>query len=136
MPRAFGDASVTLTPRPARTLAGRFTRWLARHAGLFLTLSALIALLALAESTRRYRRRLAVLDGPPPEGPLDPNTASEDELARIPGLGPRAAQRIVQDRRARGPFERLADLERLEGFDAERVAEVEPHLRVGSPARV
>ena len=44
---------------------------------------------------------------------LDPNTASAQELARIPGLGMRLAKEIVADREIRGLFGSLEALDRV-----------------------
>lgn len=43
------------------------------------------------------------------------NTATEVELAQLPGIGPVRARAIVEDRRRRGPFRRLDDLTRVSG---------------------
>lgn len=65
----------------------------------------------------------APVAAPPPADGARPsiNAASVDELARIPGLGPRAAQRIVDHREEYGPFSSWDELRRLEHFDDERV---------------
>ena len=49
--------------------------------------------------------------------PLDINTASADDLARLPGLTPLAAQRIVAHREAEGPFASVAALRNVVGLD-------------------
>ena len=49
------------------------------------------------------------------------NSAGVEELCRLPGVGRRAAERIVRHRRRIGAFGSLADLEGVEGFDRERV---------------
>jgi competence ComEA-like helix-hairpin-helix protein len=44
-----------------------------------------------------------------------------DELMLLPGVGRRAAARIVGYREANGPFDSVADLERVKGFDRSRI---------------
>ena len=62
------------------------------------------------------RARAIRLDRPlRPGEKIDLNTASEEEIARLPRIGMSLAKRIVAFRSARGPFGSLADLERVAG---------------------
>jgi len=49
------------------------------------------------------------------------NSAGVQELSRLPGVGRRAAERIVQDRDRSGAFGSLEDLQRVEGFNPARI---------------
>jgi DNA uptake protein ComE-like DNA-binding protein len=49
------------------------------------------------------------------------NSAGVEELCRLPGVGRRAAERIVRHRGRIGALGSLKDLEGIEGFDRERV---------------
>ena len=51
-----------------------------------------------------------------PDMRINVNAASAAELSVLPGLGPALAQRIVDDREARGPFESVDDLDRVKGI--------------------
>jgi competence protein ComEA len=62
--------------------------------------------------------------------PIDVNAAGVEELQRLPGIGVRAAQRIVAHRERHGEFRSVADLEAVEGFDAHRVARLAPRATV------
>lgn len=42
---------------------------------------------------------------------VDANTATKEELDGVKGIGPSIAQRIVDERKANGPFKSLADLQ-------------------------
>jgi competence ComEA-like helix-hairpin-helix protein len=50
------------------------------------------------------------------------NEADIDELAQLPAVGPRAAERIVAFRERHGPFTSVEEVEAVEGFDAQRVS--------------
>lgn len=46
----------------------------------------------------------------------DVNSADPETLSVVPGIGPKLAQRIVEDRAARGPFARIEDVTRVKGI--------------------
>jgi len=54
-------------------------------------------------------------------GRVNINTASVEELMTLPGVGRRAAERIIERREAHGPFGSLEDLGEIQGFHAERI---------------
>ena len=131
----FGTSTITITPRPQRSLMARLKRFVSDHAVLLIGLLAVIVLAAIGESTRRYRRRLRgqLQAREPARAPgcrTDLNTATATGLAAVPGIGPNAAARIVAYRDEFGSFDVVADLTDVEGFDAKRVAVLEPQLEV------
>lgn len=65
-----------------------------------------------------------------PARPVNVNTASADELERLPGVGPVLARRIVHDRQTRGPFRRVEDLERVRGIGPGLVRRLRPLVRL------
>jgi competence ComEA-like helix-hairpin-helix protein len=85
-------------------------RWLERPRPVLDDLPALD--LAAFEQASRDARPGA---RPSSAGPIDPNTADAAELARLPGIGPAVAARIVEER-ARAPFASLEDLARVRGI--------------------
>ncbi len=71
---------------------------------------------------------------------LDPNIASEEELDRLPGIGPAAARAIVESRSADGPFADVGALTRVRGIGPATVERLAPLLTLergggGSRAR-
>ena len=68
---------------------------------------------------------------------LDPNTASEEELDRLPGIGPAAARAIVESRSAEGPFGDAEALARVRGIGPATIERLAPHLtlRAGGGGR-
>lgn len=65
---------------------------------------------------------------------LDLNGAPGSALETIPGLGPRKAAQIVEDRARRGPFASVDELDRVKGIGPATVAALRPYLEVGAPA--
>jgi competence protein ComEA len=69
-------------------------------------------------------------------GPININQASAEELQRLPGIGPKLAQRIVEERR-KGPFKSVDDLKRVSGIGPKTLEKLRPHITVGgTPVRV
>ncbi len=66
--------------------------------------------------------------------PLDLNTASADDLARLPRIGSRLAARIVEDRAARGPFAAPEALLRVRGIGPATVQAVRDRVTAVLPA--
>lgn len=58
------------------------------------------------------------------------NTATADELQRIPHIGEKLAARIVEHRNARGPFRRPEELMLIQGISDERFRKIRPLLKV------
>jgi competence ComEA-like helix-hairpin-helix protein len=63
--------------------------------------------------------------------PLDINRASAAELARLPGVGPSLAQRIVQERERRGRFESPDALRDVMGVGPKKLAALRDLVTAG-----
>jgi competence protein ComEA len=61
---------------------------------------------------------------------LELNSASAAELEMLPGIGPRRAQLIVQERRRRGAFANLWELREVPGLTHSLIQRLEPLLKV------
>jgi len=86
-------------------------------------------------SSTERRGRPAKLTAPaveaPSPGPLDLNEAGVDDLARLPGVGPGLAQRIVAARDEGGRFASVDDLRRVRGLGRVRRERLRPLITVG-----
>ncbi len=61
--------------------------------------------------------------------PIDLNRASAADLEAVPGIGPALAKRIVEYRKAHGPFKKVDDLgEKVLGFGGKKVEKIKPFL--------
>jgi competence protein ComEA len=65
---------------------------------------------------------------------VDLNEAGERELTLLPGIGALTAQRIIEDRHAKGPFRSLLDLARVPGIGPKTIDQIEPYCRVAPAA--
>jgi len=68
----------------------------------------------------------------PPAGVIDPNLASQADLATLPGIGPVLAQRIIDYRRAHGPYKTIADLRKVSGIGRKKLEKMKPFLDIAA----
>lgn len=61
-------------------------------------------------------------------GKININTADKDELDRLPGIGPVLAQRIIEYRKAHGPFRDIADLKKVSGIGEAKLNQVKDKI--------
>ncbi len=61
---------------------------------------------------------------------VDLNSASVEELQRLPGIGEKTAARIVEYRQQSGAFSALQDLRQVRGIGAATLEKIAPFLRV------
>lgn len=61
--------------------------------------------------------------------PLDPNAAGRADWDRLPGIGPRTAEAILEHRAAHGPFGAAEDLLAVRGIGPVTLARMKPWLR-------
>jgi competence protein ComEA len=88
------------------------------------------AALDCAPSAVRFRQGVAVCgEGDPPTGAqalalglkLDLNSASEEELAQVPGVGRSLAKKLVEAREAQGRFSSWAQVDAVSGVGAAKL---------------
>ncbi|WP_224361495.1 ComEA family DNA-binding protein [Hyalangium versicolor] len=65
-------------------------------------------------------------------GVVNLNEATRDELDRLPGVGAKAADRVLEHRQKR-PFQRIEELVRVKGFGKKKFKKLEPYLTLKGP---
>ncbi|MBZ5544506.1 MAG: helix-hairpin-helix domain-containing protein [Acidobacteriia bacterium] len=65
---------------------------------------------------------------------MDINQASEADFAKLPGIGPKLARRIVAFREKHGPFRRVEDLLAIRGIGHKKWRKIRPYLQVRDEA--
>jgi DNA uptake protein ComE-like DNA-binding protein len=83
-------------------------------------------LVALREDRRAEDRQLREAFGTSAGEPIDPNTATVDEIMLLPGVGEVLAERIVEGR----PYKSIADLRRVPGVGEKVFARIEDSLQI------
>ena len=67
---------------------------------------------------------------------IDLNRATAEDLDAIPGLGPALAQRIIDYRKAHGPFKKIDDLREVSGIGPQNLPKLKPYLGLGGPEAI
>lgn len=57
------------------------------------------------------------------------NTATADELEKLPYIGRKTAEKIIQFREENGPFRRVEHLMQIRGISEKRFLEIRPFLK-------
>jgi competence protein ComEA len=60
------------------------------------------------------------------------NTATLTELQRLPGVGVRTAERIIEFREKNGPFKKIEEVMNVQGIGEKTFLRLRPQLSVGS----
>ena len=92
---------------------------------------ALITLLAAAPAVPALAQE-PVAKSAPAQAPVNLNAATAAELEALPGIGPRAAQRIVEFRAKNGGFKKVEDLMKIQGIGERSFLRLRPLVTVGS----
>ena len=66
--------------------------------------------------------------------PVNLNTATAEQLASIPGVGPKMAERIIDYRQKNGGFKKVEDLMNVSGVGEKSFLKMKPLITVGTPS--
>jgi competence protein ComEA len=65
--------------------------------------------------------------------PVNLNTATAEQLATIPGVGPKMAERIIDYRQKNGGFKKVEDLMNVSGVAEKSFLKMKPLITVTAP---
>jgi competence protein ComEA len=95
-----------------------------------------------SEVTPPVKKALAAVSPPPSKKSgagtdiIDINRATAEELRKLPGIGPKLSQAII-DEREKAPFKSVDELRRVHGIGAKTLEKLRPHVTVrGSSERL
>lgn len=66
------------------------------------------------------------------ELPINVNSATEQELVFLPGIGQSKAKAIIEYRQKNGPFKTLSELERVPGIGKKTIEKLAPYVNLPS----
>jgi competence protein ComEA len=66
--------------------------------------------------------------------PVNLNTATAEQLATIPGVGPKMAERIIDYRQKNGGFKKVEDLMNVSGVGEKSFLKMKPLITGGTPS--
>lgn len=92
-----------------------------------------IPVLGLALSAISAHPAVAEGDASPSHRAVNINQATSAELAHLPRVGTKLADRIVAHRTQHGPFKRAEDLMEVKGVGDKMFATLKPYLTVAGP---
>jgi competence protein ComEA len=78
----------------------------------------------------RYGSARSAVRGRPAYGSVSINTASQDELERLPRIGPAIARRIIEFRDKNGGFQAVEELEKVKGIGPKTMAQIRPYVKL------
>jgi competence protein ComEA len=82
--------------------------------------------MARADDTKRPSPATAAQPAVAPAGVVNINTANQEELARLPGIGPSKAKAIIEFRERAGKFNKVEDLLRVRGIGRKTLRDLYP----------
>ncbi|MGH9371293.1 MAG: ComEA family DNA-binding protein [Vicinamibacterales bacterium] len=98
-------------------------------------LSALIVLLLLGAGTAAQEKTAPrSKPSPAPTSIVNLNTATAAQIATLPGIGEKAAQRIIEYRDKNGGFKKTEELMNVKGIGEKSYLKLKPLVTVGEAA--
>lgn len=91
-------------------------------------LSALVILVGAADASAARKKSNKVVTGV-----VNLNQATAQQLDLLPGVGQKAAQRIIEHRQ-KTPFTRVEELVKVKGFGKKKFEKLKPHLALTGPS--
>jgi len=94
------------------------------------TIGALLVIASLAAMPARDAKAAAATGSADASGVINVNSASAEQIAFLPRVGLKLAQRVVEYRKSNGPFKKIEDLMEVKGVGEKLFVALKPHLTV------
>ncbi len=83
-----------------------------------------------APASSQARKHWGAAKKPAKPPVLNLNTATVHQLELLPGIGPKMAQRIIDYRKAHGPFKDAAQVMDVKGIGSKKFEKLKPYLKL------
>jgi competence protein ComEA len=101
---------------------------------LLITVAAVALAIVSTQAEQKAASRTAKTTATAPAAPVNLNTANQAQLESLPGIGPKAAQRILEYRQKNGNFKKVEDLMNVKGIGEKAFLKLKPMLTVTQKA--
>jgi len=96
----------------------------------FTCVLAILGLWLLAAPLSAQEKASSSKAAPTAAAPINLNTATAAEIATLPGIGPKAAQRIVEYRQKNNGFKKIEELMNVKGIGEKSFLKLKPLITV------
>ena len=97
---------------------------------LALAMAALVLAPAAAQASQKTKAAKPAASSAAPSSPVNLNTATQQQLESLPGIGPRAAERILEYRQKNGSFKKIEELMNVKGIGEKSFLKLKPLITV------
>ena len=94
----------------------------------------LLAPAATQDKSPAGKERAAAMPAATAAAPVNLNTATAAQIATLPGIGPKAAERIIEYRQKNGGFKKIEELMNVKGIGEKSFLKLKPLITVAEKA--
>ena len=95
----------------------------------------LLAMVTATASAQKAANKPPAAAAASSAAPVNLNTATQTQLETLPGIGAKAAERIIEYRQKNGGFKKLEDLMNVQGIGEKNFLKLKSKLSVTPPAK-